>query len=480
MTGNQFIASTLGAFMLAGLAGCTDTGASSPVEVVPEPATSQAALGSPGQAIAGKQHFQQALPGTNGRSCATCHVLSDNTALTPEHVEAVWARNPGDPLFNRIDADDPAAPTPTYAHLKKGLVRVVLPLPPNMDVIDVQGNVITAPDRKISVWRGVPSIADVGFSGPFQFDGRETSLTVQAQNAVTSHSQGGTVPAPVLQRIAAFERSVFSSPRARFVSDLLELGVPLSDIPDPDVLLALDASERRGRDVYNLACEACHGDRTRNRIVRRDVHDSLFFALKPDGNIRYTVTPGQRPTPVNVPRPDSEFLNIGFGLMTYLGQRGVVPLFNDSVDFPQYRFRFYTDATRQHAVTDLPPLPVTASGHPDDINPALDEHGAPIVGPALVAQWYSTDPGRALISGDPAEFEAFDVPSLRGIARSAPYFHDNSHATLADSVDTYSRFILPGIVAMGLPLNPPEFPGGPPEVLTPTQKQDLVRFLQRL
>ncbi|GMU06110.1 cytochrome-c peroxidase [Corallococcus caeni] len=478
MAGNRLIARTVGAIALAGLAGCTD--GASPVEATATLATSEAELVSPAQAAAGRKHFQEALPGTNGRSCATCHVLADNTALTPAHVEALWARNPADPLFNRIDADDPAAPVPTYEHLKKGLVRVVLPLPANMDVIDVQGNVITAPDRKVSVWRAVPSIADTSFSGPFQADGRETDLVPQAQSAVTSHSQGGTVPLPVLQRIAAFERTVFSSPRARFVSELLEQGWPLSAIPDPDALLLLDASERRGRDVYNLACEACHGDRTRNRIVNRATHDALFYALKPDGNIQYTVTPGGRPEPVRVPRPHSEFLNAGYAYMTYLGQRGVVPLYNTSVDFPQYRFRFYTDGTRQHPVTDLPPIPVTASGDPDDINPALDENGAPIVGPALAAQWSSTDPGRALISGDPAEFESFDVPSLRGIARTAPYFHDNSHATLAEAVDTYSRFILPGIPTVGLPLHPPEFPGGPPESLTPVQKQDLVRFLQRL
>ncbi|RKG69845.1 cytochrome-c peroxidase [Corallococcus sp. CA054B] len=479
MAGHRFIASTLGAFALTTLVGCTDTAGS--VEATAALATSEAELASVAQVAAGRKHFQEALPGTNRRSCATCHVFADDTALTPAHVEALWARNPADPLFNRIDADDPAAPVPTYEHLKKGLVRVVLPLPANMDVIDVQGNVITAPDRKVSVWRAVPSIADTGFSGPFQSDGRETDLVTQAQSAVTSHSEGGTVAPAVLQRIAAFERGVFSSPRARFVSELLERGWPLSAIPDPDALLLLDASERRGRDVYDLACEACHGDRTRNRIVNRATHDALFYALKPDGNIQYTVTPGAPPEPVRVPRPHSEFLNAGYAYMTYLGQRGVVPLFNTSVDFPQYRFRFYTDGTRQHAVTDLPPIPVTASGDPDDINPALDEHGAPIVGPALAAQWYSTDPGRALISGDPAEFEAFDVPSLRGIARTAPYFHDNSHATLAEAVDTYSRFILPGIPTVGaLPVHPPEFPGGPPESLSPAQKKDLLRFLQRL
>lgn len=60
------------------------------------------------------------------------------------------------PCSTRLDADDPAAAEPTFEHLKKGLIRVVLPLPDNMDVIDVDGAVITPADRSISVWRGVP------------------------------------------------------------------------------------------------------------------------------------------------------------------------------------------------------------------------------------------------------------------------------------------------------------------------------------
>ena len=43
---------------------------------------------------------------------------------------------------------------------------------------------------------------------------------------------------------------------------------------------------------------------------------------------------------------------------------------------------------------------------------------------------------------------------------TAPYFHDNSHATLADVIDTYSRFILPPIAVLGLPaVNPPKARG---------------------
>jgi hypothetical protein len=58
----------------------------------------------------------------------------------------------------------------------------------------------------------------------------------------------------------------------------------------------------------------------------------------------------------------------------------------------------------------------------------------------------SSDPGRALLTGfvgGPApqdDWDKFDVPGLRGIARTAPYFHNNSAATLEEMVDHYIEF----------------------------------------
>jgi hypothetical protein len=428
----------------------------------------------------GEDLFETAFAGTNGRSCATCHVREDHTALTPAHVADLLAEDPTDPLFNPIDADDPTAAVPTYEHLKKGLVRVVLDLPDNMDLIDFAGNVVTPPDRTIAVWRAVPSVANAAITAPYQYDGRKGTLQEQAQGAITTHSQGGPVSARDLNAIAEFQKELFTSDRAEKVAKKLE-HVPAEHIRRPELNMKLTASQKRGRDVYNVACEACHGGATNLEVTNREVHDRAFVQLKADGNVLFDTTV-QPPAAVLLPQPNNEFMNVGFANLSYLGQIfGDLfgPRFNASVSLPQYRYRFYTDGTRTTQKVDLPPVPQTVSGFPFDLRAAVDENGAPIVGPNFLPQLFSTDPGRAATTGDPADFEAFDMPQLRGVANTAPYFHDNSAATLRDAVDMYSRFILPFFgPALNLPaVLPPENGGFFPESLSPEQKNDLLEFL---
>lgn len=429
----------------------------------------------------GQQLFETAFPGTNGRSCATCHVLEQHTALTPAHVADLLANDPTNPLFNRIDADDPEAAELTFEHLKKGLVRVILDLPANMDLIDFAGQVVTPPDRKLAVWRGVPSVANAAITAPYQYDGRKVTLQEQAQGAITTHSEGGEVRRRDLDAIAEFQQSLFTSERAEKVARKLDRGVPAERIRRPELdLRDLTPAQARGLTVYNTACEACHGGATNLQVVNRTIHDLAFVELKADGNVLFdtSVTP---PVAVLKPQPDNEFLNVGFANLTYLGQIfGDLfgPRFNSSVPLPQYRYRFYTDATRSVKQVDLPPVPVTVSGMPTDLQAQLDENGAPIFGPNFLPQLFSTDPGRAATTGNPADFEAFDMPQLRGIANTAPYFHDNSAETLRDAVDLYSRFILPFFVPLNLPaILPPENGGFFPEALSPEQKQDLLELL---
>jgi cytochrome c peroxidase len=453
---------------------------SGPAANEPDTVSVEMAVSANQAARRGEELFETAFPDTNGRSCATCHVRADHTALNPAHVAATLAANPEDPLFDRLDADDPTAAVPTFEHLKKGLVRVVLTLPDNMDTIDPFGNVNTPPDRQIAVWRGVPTVENTAITAPYQFDGRKATLQEQAQGAITAHSEGGTVAQADLDAIAAFQMAEFSSNRAKYVAKKLEQGVPVEQIIRPELKMdELTAAQERGLGLYNASCEPCHGGATTNRIVDREVHDFAIPELKPDGsgNVLFdtSVTP---PVPVRANQPNNEFLNIGIANLTAFGQFGFPGIFTSNVPMPQFRFRFYTDATRTVATADLPPVPVF---DPVTFLPLLDENGAPIVGPNFLPQFFSTDPGRAATTGDPHDFEAFDMPPLRGIANTAPYFHDNAAETLRDLVNIYSRFIIQFFPMLNRPLvNPPEPGSFFPESFTPEGKDDLIAFLEIL
>jgi cytochrome c peroxidase len=441
--------------------------------------------------LTGEELFKLPFPGAkNERSCATCHVPKDNFTLTPAHVERMLKENPADPLFAAIDADDPAAQPLTFEHLKKGLVRVWLTLPNNMDLIDAEGNVITPPDRMIFVWRSVPSIGDAVFTAPYQLDGRMATLAEQAQGAITGHSEGGTAPQSELKRIAEFESSVFTSRRARYVAELLKAGVRPEEIHDVEESLKLSPQEERGRQVFEAVCAACHGGATKNRIVNREVHDMAFPALKPDGTVLFPPVPPDESQgfvlPVYASQPNNEFINIGSAYENHLAHIGATEhvSFTKDLSFPQYRFRFYKDASRAEVVAELPPnLP----RHPEDPdNPLLlvtDENGNFILGPNQGAQLYSTDPGRAAITGNPYDFEAFDIPTLRGISKTAPYWHNNISATLLEVVELYSDHLLskfPTLMQPGEKETDPDGDIGPEQTMTRQQKDDLVAFLKRL
>jgi cytochrome c peroxidase len=81
------------------------------------------------------------------------------------------------------------------------------------------------------------------------------------------------------------------------------------------------------------------------------------------------------------------------------------------------------------------------------------------------------DEGRSAVTGRVEDRGAFKTPTLREIARTAPYMHDGSAVTLADVVDFYDRGgnANPGLDAELRPLK-----------LTPLEKDALVAFLNSL
>ena len=81
------------------------------------------------------------------------------------------------------------------------------------------------------------------------------------------------------------------------------------------------------------------------------------------------------------------------------------------------------------------------------------------------------DIGRFAVTGKDGDQGAFKTPTLREVARTSPYMHDGSLATLAKVIDFYNRGGNP---------NPHLDPELHPLRLTPQEKQALLAFLRAL
>jgi len=89
-----------------------------------------------------------------------------------------------------------------------------------------------------------------------------------------------------------------------------------------------------------------------------------------------------------------------------------------------------------------------------------------------------------LLTGQPDDIGVMDVTNLRGISKTAPYFHNNSAATLEEVLDHYDAFFR--FVARR---NPP--PNLPPNIssnglvvdrgfVLPDERAALLAYLRKL
>ena len=364
--------------------------------------------------------------GTNGRACADCHMPAENFQLSPaaararlERLLARRVRNPNadDPLFRPVDADDfrvNGDAANDFSNLvENGLVRVTMPLPLNVRLIDpatgqpsgetsvdlwravmpVFNVAITGPDFTLPIWPpGAPRVPIMGQDpngpnrqGGYQHDARFATLQEQARGAFLAHAEMKTEPpTQLLDDLAAFQKTVFTSRRVRQLADAILSGATLPD-PDPE----LDDLEQQGKAVFNRACAQCHG-----------------------GTLHPSTT-----------TPESTFV------------RPIV---------------------RYHNIQSACPRPATDGFLPC---PARLERNARTYRITLAngtTQTFTTsDPGRLLLTGQLADLGVMDNTNLRGISRTAPYFHNNSAATLEEVLDHYVAFF-----ARAARLNPP--PNLPP------------------
>jgi cytochrome c peroxidase len=122
----------------------------------------------------------------------------------------------------------------------------------------------------------------------------------------------------------------------------------------------------------------------------------------------------------------------------------------------------------------VPPFATDLPFTPSPVEPRLWAFRIPGQADPLVIP--STDPGQALLTGSPDDLNHFDIPALYGMAETAPYFHDNSAATLDDVVLQYQslftalRRVIPDFVPF--PLRP--------DPITDDQIRPLVAYLKKI
>ncbi|HEY0992696.1 MAG TPA: hypothetical protein VGD80_36835 [Kofleriaceae bacterium] len=370
--------------------------------------------------------------GGNGRACSDCHMDSQRFQLTPAAALARYTAmnlsGVDDPLFRPIDADDfrsHGADAQDYTNLiENGLVRVTIPLPSNVKLLDC-GSTIPCPATALptsesvaDVWRAVPSILDVRITGPdgvdpvwprgpnprggYQLDGRIDTLQNQALAALRGHASIQVDPgASWLDDVAAFERTQFSSSRVEELSDAM--ATMASPLPDPDPVL--DELETQGKAVFRRACAHCHGN----------------LGDHPSGS-----------TPIAQGTPGTPTALIRYHFVITACPRPI-----DTVTPPRFLFAACSPSQMKNVRT----YEITNSG----VAPTGTPCGGPAPQPSCVTRVTTSDPGRMLLTGYPApggpgDIEHLDTPSLHGISLTAPYFSNNTAATLEDVVEHYKQF----------------------------------------
>lgn len=355
--------------------------------------------------------FQRDLEklGGNGRACADCHMPFQGFQLSPAVAKArfdflQWLRRffpkADDPLFRPVDADDfrvNGENAKDFSNLiENGLVRVTMPLPPNVKLIDpatgqpstetsvdlwravmpVPNVAITGPDNFLPIWPpGAPRapIGGLDPNGPnrqggYQHDARFGTLQEQARGALLAHAQVKVEP-PVrmLDDLAAFQQTLFSSHGVKTLADAILSGSTTFPDPDPE----LNALEQHGKEVFVRACAQCHG-----------------------GTLRPTTS-----------TPDATLVR------------------------PIVRYHNIQTACPRPATDGFAPCPGRINRNARTYQITLAN--------GTSQTFISDDPGRLLLTGQIADLGMLDVTNLHGINNTAPYFHNNSAATMEEVVDHY-------------------------------------------
>lgn len=439
--------------------------------------------------------FFQSL-GTNGRTCGTCHIPNQAFGLSAAAASETFRATRGqDPLFAPVDGancpdvrrGDAAAHSLLREH---GLFRISIPLAPNAEftisvVHDPYGCAITVDattgQEDISVYRRPLPSTNLSFLSAVMIDGRETvaplgsgttflanlvtDLKHQALDATLGHAQAATPPSDAqLAAIVTFELGLYTAQSLDWDAG------PLADHGAQGGAQALATQEYFPGINDSLGSNPTGAPFDPSSMTLFAAWNGPTAATTPAGArrdaARRAIAAGEKifdTAPLII--TDVRGLNDD----PQLGSPGAIvghcSTCHDAPNVGDHSLAVPLDIGTSHSVLpsmegdsrvaaalselSMPNLPVyLINGCPDPANPGR------------AAPFYTSDPGKALISGKCSDLNRIKGPILRGLAARAPYFHNGAAADLAQVVNFYDeRFQMS---------------------LTPQQKSDLAAFLAAL
>jgi len=439
--------------------------------------------------------FFQSL-GTNGRTCGTCHVPNQAFGLSAAGASGTFRATRGhDPLFAPVDgANCPNVRRgDASAHsllLRHGLFRISIPLASSAEftisvVHDPYGCAITVDPRTgqedISVYRRPLPSTNLSFLSAVMIDGRETvaplgegstflanlvtDLKHQASDATTGHAQAPSPPSDAqLAEIVAFELGLYTAQSRDWDAG------PLTEHGAQGGAQALAAEEYFPGINDSLGGNPTGAPFDPSSMTLFASWGAPTVAATPAGGrrdaARRAIAAGEKifdTTPLII--TDVRGLNDNPALGNPGAIVGHCSTCHDAPNVGDHSLAIPLDIGTSHSVMpsmegdprvaaaltrlSMPNLPVyLINGCPDPANPSR------------TASFYTSDPGKALISGKCTDLNRIKGPILRGLAARAPYFHNGAAADLAQVVNFYDERFQMG--------------------LTPQQKSDLAAFLAAL
>jgi hypothetical protein len=396
--------------------------------------------------------------GTNGRSCGSCHFQANAFGLSAEAARAVFAATGGtDPLFAPVDGAN--CPSVTAADgaaghsllLNQGLIRVGLTVPAGAEytltaVHDPYGCALRGSPAEASVYRRVLPTTNLRFLSAVMWDGRETvqpltdrntltsslraGLLHQAMDATLGHAQAARSPTPAqLNAIVDFELALFTAQQTDNVAGVLQAE---KGTGGPTALATVS---------YFPGINDPLGDNPTGAAFDPSA-STLFKSWKDLANSGRYAEPRKA-----LARGEAIF---NTHPLTISGVTGL----NDALGVASINGTCTTCHDTPNVGNHSRPLPLDigvshVAGHESDpqVLAALGQLSMPDLpvfqvacqtGPLAGVVKYTSDPGRALISGKCADIGRLKGPILRGLAARAPFFHNGAAATLTEVVEFYN------------------------------------------